>query len=60
MTDWMEAVRVAITGFSIVFLCLAILMVVIKIMSFLLRPVRRQEALEAGDGVGAGPAREKG
>ena len=48
MIDWMSAVRIAVTGFSIVFLCLAILMVVIKIMSFLLRPVRRQEALEAG------------
>ncbi len=60
MTDWMDATRIAVTGFSIVFLCLIILMVVVKVMSFLLRPVRRQEALEAGDGAGAGPAREKG
>ena len=60
MTDWTQAVSVAVTGFSIVFLCLAILMVVIKIMSFLLRPVRRQEAIEAGGGGGTGPAREKG
>ncbi len=60
MTDWMSAVRVAVTGFSIVFLCLIILMVVMKIMSFLLRPVRRQEALEASDGTATGPAREKG
>ena len=60
MTDWTQAVSVAVTGFSIVFLCLAILMVVIKIMSFLLRPVRRQEALEAGDGVGGRPAQGNG
>lgn len=48
MVEWMDAFKVAVTGFSIVFLCLTILMVVIKGMSFLLRPVRRKELLSDG------------
>ena len=59
MVEWIDAAKVAVTGFSIVFLCLAILMIVIKAMSFLLRPVRRREALSAGARPGTGPARGK-
>ena len=60
MVEWMEAVKVALTGFSIVFLCLLILMIVIKIMSFLLRPLRRREARSVGVPPKAVSSREKG
>jgi Na+-transporting methylmalonyl-CoA/oxaloacetate decarboxylase gamma subunit len=39
---WTEATRVAIIGFSVVFLTLAILAVSVKVMSFVCKSIQRK------------------
>ncbi len=39
---WIEATKVAILGFSVVFLTLAILAVSVKLMSFLCKQIQRK------------------